>query len=56
MSYGIQTWHDSRLMHVIYAYAHVDDLELDGAAGSQWLGRVKNSALNYLNKKVRNNN
>ena len=44
--YGIQTWHDGRLMpwykgrrmHSIL-YAHFDDLDLD--ARSQWLGSVK---------------
>ena len=29
-----------------YAHARFDDLDLD--AGSQWLGRGQNSALNYL--------
>ena len=30
-----------------YAHGHVDDLDLD--ARSQWLGRVKKSALNLSN-------
>ena len=31
LSYYIQTWHDSRLKqwHIIYAHAHLDDLEFD---------------------------
>ena len=29
LSYCIQTWHDSRLRHGIYAHARFDDLELD---------------------------
>ena len=28
LSYGIQTWHDGRLMHCMYARAHFDDLDL----------------------------
>ena len=27
-SYGIQTWHDGRLMHFISVHAHFDDLDL----------------------------
>ena len=29
LSYYIQTWHDGRLMHITYAHARLDDLELD---------------------------
>ena len=50
LSYGIQTWHDGRLMNGIYAHAHFDDLDLD--ARSQWIGRGKQSAFNYLDKQL----
>ena len=33
-------------MHDIYARAHFDDLDLD--ASSQWVGKSKKPALNYL--------
>ena len=33
-------------MHGIHAHAHFDDLDLDSR--SQWLGRGKHSAFNYL--------
>ena len=46
LSYGIPTWHDDRLMYGMYAHARFDDLGLD--ARSQWVGRGRNSALNYL--------
>ena len=45
LRYGIQTWHDGRHMHGIYANARVDDLDFD--ARSQWPGRGKTSALNF---------
>ena len=46
VNYGVQTWHDSKLMHGIYAHDRVDDLDFDSR--SQWLGRATKSALNYL--------
>ena len=39
LSYDIPTWHGGRLMHGIYAYVSVDDLDLD--ARSQLVGRGK---------------
>ena len=29
LSYGIQTWHDGRLMYGIHAHARFDDVDLD---------------------------
>ena len=52
LSYGIQTWHDGRLMHCTYAYARFDDLGLD--ARSHWVGKGSKSALNYLDNKASN--
>ena len=46
LSYGIQTWHDGRLMRGIHAHAHFDDLDLN--AKSKWFVRYNASALNYL--------
>ena len=44
---GIQTCHGGRLkMHGIHAHAPFDDLDLD--ARSQWVGKGKKSAVNYL--------
>ena len=48
LSYGIQTWLEGRLTHSIYAHAHFSYLDLD--ARSQWVGKSKNSVLNYPNK------
>ena len=45
-SHKTVTWHDSRLIHDIYTHARFDDLDLD--TGSQWFGRGKNAAVNYL--------
>ena len=38
--------HNGRLVHGIHAHAHFDDLDLEGR--SQWVGRGKTTALNYL--------
>ena len=39
LNYSIQTWHDGRLMDVLYAHARFNDLDLD--ARSQWIGNGK---------------
>ena len=39
LSYGIQTWHDGRRVHVISAHAGLDDLDLDSR--SSWVGKGK---------------
>ena len=41
LSCSIQTWHDIRLMDVLYAHSHFDDLD----ARSQWVGKGKKSEL-----------
>ena len=51
-SYGIQTWHGSRLMHGICAHARSDDVDLD--ARSQWVDKRKQSTLNYLDNYATN--
>ena len=41
LSYYIHTWHDGRLMDALYAHARFDDLDL--AAMSPWVGKIKNN-------------
>ena len=48
MMLDLYAWHNN------YAHAYFDDFDLDARSHSQWVGKGKHSALNYLNNKASN--